>query len=85
MKYHLLLIAALLILILFLVDLIFPGHAMLHSDGVWFAVFLVLAAVAYPGQVLGFSYIWSVLLLVTLLSLMDFFVADLLKRQKLRR
>jgi hypothetical protein len=85
MKYHPLLVAALLIVILFLVDLIFPGHAMLHSDGVWFAVFLVLAAVAYPGQVLGLSYIWSVLLLVTLLSLTDFFVADLLKRQRLRR
>lgn len=85
MKYHPLLIAALLILILFLVDLIFPGHAMLHSDGVWFAVFLVLAAVAYPGQVLGLSYIWSVILLVALLSLTDFFMADRLKRHRLRR
>jgi len=85
MKYHPLLVAALLILFLFLIDLFFPGHAMLHSDGVWFAVFLVLAAVAYPGQVLGLSYIWSVLFLVILLSLSDFFVTDLLKRQRLRR
>ena len=84
-KYHPFLVAALLILILCLVDLILPGHAMLYSDGVWFAVFLVLAAVAYPGQVLGLGYIWSVLFLVILLSLADFFVADLVKRQRLRR